>query len=195
VVDEGWDEGRLRRAVDAFRVAALVYAAVLHAIAHDEYRRPWAGWIVLGVLAVWTAFLVLHPKKAGTQTAQGGCALAHHGFQFIPGTPQGLLRLPPLVQVITDFVLALPRSERGANRADQSCRAKWPFEQGNISERSKRTHRKFRRRRADSSAGEDDHREIGPGRLLREMVCKQTDGLVLQDLLGDDGRPGTFGDC
>jgi len=65
VIDDGWDEGRLRRAVDAFRVAALVYAAVLHAIAHDEYRRPWAGWIVLGVLAVWTAFLVLHPEPIG----------------------------------------------------------------------------------------------------------------------------------
>jgi len=65
VGEDGWDEGRLRRAVDAFRVAALAYAAVLHVIAHDEYRRPWAGWIVLGVLAVWTAFLALHPEPIG----------------------------------------------------------------------------------------------------------------------------------
>lgn len=63
--EDGWDERGLRRAVDAFRVAALVYAAVLHVIAHDEYRRPWAGWVVLGVLAAWTAFLVLHPEPIG----------------------------------------------------------------------------------------------------------------------------------
>jgi signal transduction histidine kinase len=62
---DGWDGRRLQRAVDAFRVAALVYAAVLHVIAHDEYRRPWAGWVVLGVLAAWTAFLALHPAPIG----------------------------------------------------------------------------------------------------------------------------------
>ena len=32
----GWDERRLRRAADVFRVAALFYAAVLHVIACDE---------------------------------------------------------------------------------------------------------------------------------------------------------------
>jgi len=48
---------------------------------------------------------------------------------------------------------------------------------------------------AAAMPGQYNEGEIGPGRLLREMVCKQTDGLVLQDLLGDDGRPGTFGDC
>ena len=67
MAEDGWDERRLRRAVDAFRVAALGYAVVLHAIAHDQYRRPWAGWIVLGVLAVWTAFLVLHPEPIGAR--------------------------------------------------------------------------------------------------------------------------------
>lgn len=52
--------------MDLFRTAALGYAVVLHAIAHNEYRRPWAAWAVLAVLAAWTAFLwVRRSRTAG----------------------------------------------------------------------------------------------------------------------------------
>ena len=72
---DGWEERRLSRAVDVFRVAALGYAAVLHVIAHDEYRRPWFGWVVLGVLAAWTAFLLVR-RDRGTAVLVTDLALA-----------------------------------------------------------------------------------------------------------------------
>jgi signal transduction histidine kinase len=98
--DDGWGEQRLRRAVDAFRVAALAYAAVLHAIAHDEYRRPWAGWVVLGVLAAWTAFLLLRADPVG----------AHHGTWVLVTD----LALASVAVLATRFVDDLGRIATGA---------------------------------------------------------------------------------
>jgi signal transduction histidine kinase len=58
------DDVRLRRVVDVFRVVALGYAVGLYAAAHDDYRRPVAGWVVLAVLAGWTALLTgLDPRR------------------------------------------------------------------------------------------------------------------------------------
>ncbi|NRQ35852.1 sensor histidine kinase [Nonomuraea sp. NN258] len=47
-------EGPFWRAVAVFRVASLVYAAVLM-IDHDGYEQPWLGWLVIGVMVAWTA--------------------------------------------------------------------------------------------------------------------------------------------
>ncbi len=45
----------LWRAVSAFRVLALGYAAVVLAQVQDEVRRPALGWAVLAAMALWTA--------------------------------------------------------------------------------------------------------------------------------------------
>jgi signal transduction histidine kinase len=60
------DDARLWRAVGVFRIAALLYAAVLHVRVDQDYRRPWggwAGWGVLAVLGLWTAYLVVRRDR------------------------------------------------------------------------------------------------------------------------------------
>jgi signal transduction histidine kinase len=47
-------EGPFWRAVAVFRVASLAYATVLMA-QHRGYEEPVIGWLVLGVMALWTA--------------------------------------------------------------------------------------------------------------------------------------------
>ncbi|MEV0820285.1 MacS family sensor histidine kinase [Nonomuraea rubra] len=47
-------EGPFWRAIAVFRVASLVYAAVLMA-QHRGYEQPLLGWLVIGVMALWTA--------------------------------------------------------------------------------------------------------------------------------------------
>jgi signal transduction histidine kinase len=49
----------LWRAIAVFRVAALGYATLIVAQNFPGYRRPYGGWVVLGVMALWTAFTVL----------------------------------------------------------------------------------------------------------------------------------------
>jgi signal transduction histidine kinase len=49
---------QLWRAVAVFRVAALAYAAVLVVANHDRYARPGLGWLLLGVMAVWTVVVI-----------------------------------------------------------------------------------------------------------------------------------------
>ncbi|WP_188192859.1 MacS family sensor histidine kinase [Nonomuraea sp. SYSU D8015] len=47
-------EGPFWRAIAVYRVASLVYAAVLMA-QQRGYQEPVAGWLVIGVMALWTA--------------------------------------------------------------------------------------------------------------------------------------------
>ncbi|MGN6472880.1 MAG: MacS family sensor histidine kinase [Mycobacteriales bacterium] len=49
----------LARAVAAYRLLTLVYAAVLVAADHHEYQRPGLGWALLGVMAAWTIVATL----------------------------------------------------------------------------------------------------------------------------------------
>lgn len=49
----------LARAVAAYRLLTLVYAAVLVAADHHHYRRPALGWALLAVMAVWTVAATL----------------------------------------------------------------------------------------------------------------------------------------
>lgn len=55
----------LARAVAAFRLLALGYAAVL--IAHDSssYRRPGLGWAVLAAMAIWTVVVSMADERLG----------------------------------------------------------------------------------------------------------------------------------
>lgn len=47
-------EGPFWRAIAVYRVASLVYAAVLM-VEHDGYERAVLGWLVIAVMALWTA--------------------------------------------------------------------------------------------------------------------------------------------
>ncbi|HVV75884.1 MAG TPA: DUF5931 domain-containing protein [Mycobacteriales bacterium] len=49
----------LTRAVAAYRVLTLVYAAVLVVSDHRQYQRPDLGWALLGVMAIWTIVATL----------------------------------------------------------------------------------------------------------------------------------------
>lgn len=57
---------QLWRAVAAYRVLALAYAAVLIVSNHNDYRRPWLGWLLLAVMAAWSAVTVVaYARPAG----------------------------------------------------------------------------------------------------------------------------------
>lgn len=47
-------EGPFWRAIAVFRIASLAYAAVLM-VQHEGYAHPMIGWLVIGVMALWTA--------------------------------------------------------------------------------------------------------------------------------------------
>jgi signal transduction histidine kinase len=56
----------LLRAVAAFRILSLVYAAVLIAHDHGGYRRPGLGWIVLAGMALWTVLISAANERRDT---------------------------------------------------------------------------------------------------------------------------------
>jgi signal transduction histidine kinase len=84
----------LWRAVAVFRVTALGYAALTVAQNFTGYRHPVGGWVVLAVMAAWTAFTVLRfPPPAAPPRARtlplvadlcvtAGCVLATHWVEW-----------------------------------------------------------------------------------------------------------------
>ena len=54
----------LWRAVDVFRVVAVVYAAVAFATRAEPYREPVLGWVVLAVMAVLSAVVWRAPRRS-----------------------------------------------------------------------------------------------------------------------------------
>ncbi len=55
--------GALWRAVDVFRAVSVVYAAAAYATRPAETGRPWAGWVVLALMAAWTAAIWFMPRR------------------------------------------------------------------------------------------------------------------------------------
>ena len=53
----------LWRAVDVFRAVAVLYAAAAYATRPVESPRPWLGWVVLALMAAWTAFVWRWPRR------------------------------------------------------------------------------------------------------------------------------------
>lgn len=49
-------QGPLWRAIAVYRLATLIYAAVLVSLNHRHFAYPLGGWLVIGVMAGWTAF-------------------------------------------------------------------------------------------------------------------------------------------
>jgi signal transduction histidine kinase len=77
--------GPLWRAIAVFRVASLGYAFVLVLQNFPYYRHPMAGWVVLAVMGVWTAYAVYAyaeprrrqwPLLVADLTITAGCLLA-----------------------------------------------------------------------------------------------------------------------
>jgi signal transduction histidine kinase len=57
------DDERLWRAVDVFRVLALVYAAVVFGLAEGEHLRAWLGWLILALLGVWSVVIAVWRRR------------------------------------------------------------------------------------------------------------------------------------
>jgi signal transduction histidine kinase len=54
------------RALAVFRTLGLLYAAVVYLRRYDEYAHPAAGWLVLGLMAVWTVVVsAIYSRPAG----------------------------------------------------------------------------------------------------------------------------------
>lgn len=58
------------RALAAFRIMALAYAAVLIVRDHDQYAHPAVGLVVLAGMACWTLVIVLAYARPAARTAQ-----------------------------------------------------------------------------------------------------------------------------
>lgn len=55
--------GPLWRAVDIFRVTALIYAAIVYANSVDDMLRPAAGWALIGVMTAWTVLMLVMRRR------------------------------------------------------------------------------------------------------------------------------------
>jgi signal transduction histidine kinase len=65
------------RAVAVFRVLGLAYAFAVYARRHDEYVHPVGGWVVLGLMAVWTVVTVVaYSRRDGRRWPVLGVDLA-----------------------------------------------------------------------------------------------------------------------
>src|SRR5262245_25177661 len=87
----------LWRSIAVFRVAALGYAAILVAANFDDYAHPLGGWIILAVMAAWTAVTTtrylrpLWPLLGADLAVTLGCLIATRpvvgSVQLDNGTP------------------------------------------------------------------------------------------------------------
>ncbi|MFF5207011.1 MacS family sensor histidine kinase [Streptosporangium sp. NPDC000396] len=90
-------EGSFWRAIAVYRIASLGYAALLLASA-GGYQRPVAGWLVLGVMAVWTAATTIAYSTARNRPllvidvfVTLGCMLASPYVQGPDAGPAGVM--------------------------------------------------------------------------------------------------------
>jgi signal transduction histidine kinase len=68
VVDVAVSEVALWRAVAAFRLLALAYAAVVLALTAHEYAHPVGAWLVMAAMAAWTVVAVLAYERPARRT-------------------------------------------------------------------------------------------------------------------------------
>ncbi|WP_214326570.1 MacS family sensor histidine kinase [Nonomuraea sediminis] len=97
-------EGPFWRAIAVFRVASLVYAGVLMA-QHSGYAQPYTGWLVIGVMALWTAAATFAysiqalrrwPLLALDLAVTLGCLLASPYVQGSLGKEVGTMPVPAI---------------------------------------------------------------------------------------------------
>jgi len=53
----------LWRGVDVFRPIAWLYAVYSASVRQGDFARPWLGWVVLGMLGVWTVGMLLYRAR------------------------------------------------------------------------------------------------------------------------------------
>jgi signal transduction histidine kinase len=53
----------LWRGVDVFRPIAWLYAVYSAFVRQEDYARPWLGWLVLGILGLWTLGMLLYRSR------------------------------------------------------------------------------------------------------------------------------------
>ena len=81
-MSEGWPKGRQLepievfevtpwRALALFRVATLAYSVILTAHNFNHYPRPYAAWVVIVGMAVWTGSR--SPPTSGPGAGPGPC--------------------------------------------------------------------------------------------------------------------------
>ncbi|GLZ03498.1 histidine kinase [Actinomadura sp. NBRC 104412] len=96
-------EVALWRAVAFYRVASLLYAAVLIAMNSDGYAHPLGGWAVLAVMALWTlhaTFAFRDPRRRGRPllvadlAVASGCVLATAWVESAANIAAGRPTLP-----------------------------------------------------------------------------------------------------
>ncbi|WP_344949256.1 MacS family sensor histidine kinase [Sphaerisporangium flaviroseum] len=88
------------RAITVYRVASLAYAALVLAGA-GGYQRPVIGWLVIGVMALWTAATAFAYSVARSRTllvidmlVTLGCLLASPYVQGADAGPAGVMPVP-----------------------------------------------------------------------------------------------------
>ncbi len=57
--------GAVWRAVDVFRAVSVVYAAAAFLVRPADVGHPGWGWLVLALMAAWTAFIWFFPRRPG----------------------------------------------------------------------------------------------------------------------------------
>ncbi|MCS3762946.1 hypothetical protein GGE24_004953 [Bradyrhizobium centrosematis] len=107
--------------------------------------------------------------------------LDHQLLELLSGLLTGLEQGP-------DFILAPPRPHRGLNRAGQRDRLHWTFEQRNVSEEIDDAASPRNDSRLLPVAGEDDKRQVGPWRLVRDPLCERRRVIAEQSLFGQENR-------
>lgn len=96
-------EGSFWRAIAVYRIASLGYAALLLAGA-GGYQRPVAGWLVFGVMAVWTAVTTVAYSTARSRPLLVVDVLVTLGCMLASPYVQGSAAGPGLMPVTATWV-------------------------------------------------------------------------------------------
>src|SRR5258708_18120707 len=107
------------------------------------------------------------------------------------GTAQLFLSVFALFKVIPNLELSHPGTDGGKDATDERGRTNRPFDQGNVAHGSARTNHHLRGRRARSTTGQNDNREVGPGGLDSDAITQLFDNFIVQRLFRDYGRART----
>src|SRR5258708_19360969 len=107
------------------------------------------------------------------------------------GTAQLFLSVFALFKVIPNLELSHPGTDGGKDATDERGRTNRPFDQGNVAHGSARTNHHLRGRRARSTTGQNDNREVGPGGLDSDAITQLFDNFILHTLFPHSPPPPT----
>src|SRR5262245_16690767 len=111
----------LWRALAVFRLATLGYAAVLTARNFTAYGHPYAGWVVIAAMAVWSAasvYAYARPRARGSPllladfAVTAACLLASRWIVGPAALSHGMATLPITWMVCPVLAVAVARGRR-----------------------------------------------------------------------------------